>query len=120
MEFSRCVRADLTNYDPHGAWPVLIDDFVDWATTNTAARRPCSASSSHAMSGEAGDTVGALHGDFQFSPVFRRCACACDKRRVESVIRDSSHVLDSAPPGVVPVYVGPSRLTNETTTRQRL
>ena len=43
------------------------------ATTNVAARRPCS---SGARSDEAGDTVGALHGDFEFSPVFRRCVHA--------------------------------------------
>ncbi|XP_020104335.1 uncharacterized protein LOC109721253 [Ananas comosus] len=29
LAFSRCVNEDLEGYDPKGAWPVLIDDFVD-------------------------------------------------------------------------------------------
>nr|XP_043606865.1 defective in cullin neddylation protein AAR3-like [Erigeron canadensis] len=29
LAFSRCVHENLEGYDPEGAWPVLIDDFVD-------------------------------------------------------------------------------------------
>ncbi|XP_024528548.1 DCN1-like protein 3 isoform X1 [Selaginella moellendorffii] len=29
LEFSRVVHEDLSNYDPEGAWPVLVDEFVD-------------------------------------------------------------------------------------------
>ncbi|TRY72864.1 hypothetical protein DNTS_007670 [Danionella cerebrum] len=30
LEFSRTVNADLSNYDEDGAWPVMLDEFVDW------------------------------------------------------------------------------------------
>lgn len=29
LAFSRCVNENLEGYDPKGAWPVVIDDFVD-------------------------------------------------------------------------------------------
>lgn len=30
LEFSRSVGPDLKNYDEDGAWPVLLDEFVDY------------------------------------------------------------------------------------------
>lgn len=30
LEFSRQVKPDLSNYEEDGAWPVLLDEFVDW------------------------------------------------------------------------------------------
>ncbi|XP_074649813.1 DCN1-like protein 4 [Tubulanus polymorphus] len=30
LEFSRTIQPDLSNYDEDGAWPVMLDEFVDW------------------------------------------------------------------------------------------
>lgn len=30
LEFSRTINVDLDNYSIDGAWPVLLDDFVDF------------------------------------------------------------------------------------------
>ncbi|XP_076883305.1 defective in cullin neddylation protein AAR3-like [Bidens hawaiensis] len=29
LAFSRCVHENLEGYDPEGAWPVLVDEFVE-------------------------------------------------------------------------------------------
>ncbi|KAK6133164.1 hypothetical protein DH2020_033102 [Rehmannia glutinosa] len=34
LEFARMVDPALSNYDPEGAWPYLIDEFVDYLTEN--------------------------------------------------------------------------------------
>lgn len=34
LEFSRSISPDLSNYDEDGAWPVLLDEFVDWYRKN--------------------------------------------------------------------------------------
>ncbi|XP_057372428.1 DCN1-like protein 5 [Daphnia carinata] len=34
LEFSRAVDVDLKNYDVDGAWPVMLDEFVEWLKVN--------------------------------------------------------------------------------------
>jgi DCN1-like protein 4/5 len=31
LEFSRSIKADLSNYDENSAWPVLLDEYCEWA-----------------------------------------------------------------------------------------
>ncbi|KAI0329867.1 DUF298-domain-containing protein [Cubamyces sp. BRFM 1775] len=36
LEFCRTVQPDLSNYDPDGAWPTMLDDFVTWKKSSNS------------------------------------------------------------------------------------
>jgi len=31
LEFTNQVKVDFSDYDPNGAWPCIIDEYVEWA-----------------------------------------------------------------------------------------
>jgi len=39
LEFTKEVKEDLSNHDPDGAWPVIIDEFVEYQTKNKTNKK---------------------------------------------------------------------------------
>jgi len=40
LEFSRAIKLDLSNYDENSAWPVLLDEYCEWARKRNAKAAP--------------------------------------------------------------------------------
>jgi DCN1-like protein 1/2 len=63
LDFAHAVNqaGGLDGYDPHGAWPVLVDEFVDWHRMHLLSRQQASAASiarTHAVGGGWGASPG--------------------------------------------------------------
>ncbi|XP_062106644.1 defective in cullin neddylation protein AAR3 [Humulus lupulus] len=64
LAFSRCVHENLEGYDPEGAWPVLVDDFVEHmyrvSGSNENRNFSCNCGDSETESGVCDDSLPGL------------------------------------------------------------
>lgn len=56
LEFGQQVKADMSNFDENGAWPVVLDDFADHMRELIAKRGLPAVQSSEAALGSAADS----------------------------------------------------------------
>ncbi|KAK3247337.1 hypothetical protein CYMTET_43158 [Cymbomonas tetramitiformis] len=82
LDFSNTIRSDLSNFDHQGAWPVLVDDFVEFMTNSRAsANMLAQSSSSYSNLGDMSDMV-------LTTPVQglkRRATCSVDRAEADQV-----------------------------------
>ncbi|XP_022750661.1 uncharacterized protein LOC111299626 [Durio zibethinus] len=84
LAFSRCVHENLEGYDPEGAWPVIIDDFVEHmyriSGSNKVSNVFCSCGDSESQSRAYEDSLPGLR---EF-PGLKRKLTECGDEKMES------------------------------------
>lgn len=90
LDFSRQVREDLSNYDPSGAWPVLLDEFVDHLCRNRAGTRRRSEGISRQDSGSV--PIASI-----WSPSVRALSPSCGSKRCARSVDDVAEKMSNLP-----------------------
>jgi DCN1-like protein 1/2 len=92
LAFTRCVHEDLEGYDPSGAWPVLLDDFVEHMHSSRTSTSTCTCSSNcDCDDTESHTSDGCLPG-FKVYPGLKR-KCEVEFQRLE--IGSNNHTSTS-------------------------
>ncbi|WOL01051.1 hypothetical protein Cni_G09764 [Canna indica] len=85
LAFSRCVNEDLEGYDPKGAWPVLIDDFVEHMYRVNQSHNCSSQNFSYCPNLEAQPSISNTFSGLNLHPASKRKSYSDFEKHVEEV-----------------------------------